>query len=859
MLLLLLLFAHAKNVFWSLFCIFVTCCVLVCLYSIGEPTSQPSGAPSVHPSSQPSLRPILSPTLQPTAQPSRRPFSRPSLQPSTQPTCRPSMNPGSAPTGQPSQSPLGNPSRHPSRQPNARPSHQPTRQPSKQPVPIPTRQPSSQPYTHPSARPSHRPTAQPSKQPIGSPSTIPTDEPTSMPSPTPVSRPSAQPSSLPSLQPSACPSVLPSHKPTSAPLAAPSFAPSRSPTMKPTVPPTKLPTHLPSLCPSAYPTFKPTFVPSAYPTCRPTTTRPSLDPSHTPSAFPTILPSPSPTYSPTPAPTEAPITTQWVSKLSQALAFLSMESVAGASPVIYSEAFVNSEAIAGGCQSWQAFLSQLYQKSLSLPIESMRLIEWTSLTAPVNDTAASVSSTIATADGLSAVLSVLWSSTDSTQSYRSVYAEKGNWVVGICAHPDRAFLYVNQTDTEQSASNYRLLSLSPCASAASTSNSSQCLPLSYLNSARASEGRGVIKVLVAAFPSPEELTPGIQVPIIVWPLPRKMIVQVEVRGKSAGTVYCAAFSLGHTPTSPAEIVMAGNVAAFNGPSIVNVSIASLSPSTKYTIFCLPISLRSPSLSAASFLDTLHSNVTAETACCKNLYVTLTTPTVFTKQSQSDFAHIFLEAPPSRALTVTLSYYLKNTQRIAPFLPQIVNFTAQGPTEVRIALTSIPTAGMGRFYINVAGQSSQEYTAVYPNGNTVLVISSGKLMPAPVLIMAQFSSDGVFVSVSFDSPTDRGGSHVLSTSFPCSLILHFRGSLSTMCQWTTDDSTTVIFPATLLNISVGDKLSTVSDVIRAKCSLANATGCSVWPTTAAKSVRILQPDSPDIPNVVIAAPSVIGTD
>jgi hypothetical protein len=284
---------------------------------VSFPTAQPSSQPQVNPTSLPSSVPSRVPSVQPSSQPVSRPTSQPTAIPSGFPSCVPTIIPSTFPSGQPTSDPSSQPSLkpsvYPSGQPSSAPSDHPTCVPSIQPTSSPSMQPSSIPSLQPSAvpttRPSSTPSINPSSNPTAHPSIIPSVSPSSIPSFVPSRRPSSQPSALPSSFPTSDPSGQPSKKPSCFPSSLPSVAPSSNPSTIPSSLPTIPPSSFPSTSPSTVPTDGPSSQPSSQPFSDPSSkpsTQPSLVPSSIPTHFPTGVPSSQPSNSPSQQPSTVP-------------------------------------------------------------------------------------------------------------------------------------------------------------------------------------------------------------------------------------------------------------------------------------------------------------------------------------------------------------------------------------------------------------------------------------------------------------------------------------------------------------------------------------------------------------------------
>jgi hypothetical protein len=69
-------------------------------------------------------------------------------------------------------------------------------------------------------------------------------------------------------------------------------------------------------------------------------------------------------------------------------------------------------------------------------------------------------------------------------------------------------------------------------------------------------------------------------------------------------------------------------------------------------------------------------------------------------------------------------------------------------------------------------------------STLKILSTATAPDPPKLSSAVFSNDGLKLSVTFDTTTDRGSTKIsnYASSFGCSSILSFIGTSSTSCIW-----------------------------------------------------------------------------
>ena len=174
----------------------------------------------------------------------------------------------------------------------------------------------------------------------------------------------------------------------------------------------------------------------------------------------------------------------------------------------------------------------------------------------------------------------------------------------------------------------------------------------------------------------------------------------------------------------------------------------------------------------------------------------------------------------------------------------------------MALTGIATDGQYVVDVAVFGPSNDEYRVAYSNGNTFEIINAMQEPPAPLLMSAQLSGDGSFLTLTFNSGTNQAGGKG-SSSFNCSSVLAFTGSAASDCQWSSDARSLVLFPGPGVIIDVGDSVTLLSGALKASCPETARESCSGWRFSRETTVTVLPPLIPMLPSVVISAPDSIG--
>lgn len=203
------------------------------------------------------------------------------------------------------------------------------------------------------------------------------------------------------------------------------------------------------------------------------------------------------------------------------------------------------------------------------------------------------------------------------------------------------------------------------------------------------------------------------------------------------------------------------------------------------------------------------------------------------------------------------------RRFKSYLPTVVPTLAptkptQQPTEVP---TMMPTLAPTRRY-----QKPYQLTRV------LSILPLGSPYPAPVLLQAVFSPDGLKLLVTFDVPTDRGRSVIkgFASQFDCGALLIFPAASRLGCQWTSDDTVSVAVssygPAVTsgdpMYVGVGCDMCSVgikTGVVRAACVDSYACGSmNIYPYSKdANTVSMSLSPSPVTPVAALSAIPLIG--
>jgi hypothetical protein len=250
-----------------------------------------------------------------------------------------------------------------------------------------------------------------------------------------------------------------------------------------------------------------------------------------------------------------------------------------------------------------------------------------------------------------------------------------------------------------------------------------------------------------------------------------------------------------------------------------------------------------------------------TVCCKLITVTVQHPaTINIGQEQARAVTVVLEAPPSASLAIAVQYAGRDqssagVQLLPPSL-RYDNRSAVG-TSKDVRLTAL---GAGNFtlVVSVTGPSVDEYRVYYAGSRRLAVLPADATPAVPQLLQAAFSNDGSYVTLSFDSTTDRAG---LYGTLRCNALLQFSGASTVQCQWFSDNQLRIYSAAVGAGaaLGVGANVTLLANTVRARCTDAQrASGqCASYLATASTAVIVAAPSAPTLPSVVISAPSSIG--
>jgi hypothetical protein len=332
---------------------------------------------------------------------------------------------------------------------------------------------------------------------------------------------------------------------------------------------------------------------------------------------------------------------------------------------------------------------------------------------------------------------------------------------------------------------------------------------------------------------------------------------VELDG-SGGTVYCRALADGVVPSSVQAIIGANNFASAVD-SVANVSIGSLSPATAYSVYCA-------TMSKAGKVSTLDEAITNKavvvTLCCRPVAIALTSKSVFASSAVSSLATVTVTTLPAAGSTLTARIVGKAGSgggSTEIFFPANVSFSSTSRKAAALSLLSSSSVGVYNISVKLFGSAAPDYEVVFATSVNQLGIVSASTgeIAAPVLLRAQFSSDGASVTIVFDSATNRASQS--SNLFACSLLFTFTWAARAQCQWSSDATSVAVFPSVWHPLSVGSSIYLMPRKLRAACPASvSASTCDGWSYVKNKTVSLLAPSSPSKPQVLLSLPLAIGS-
>ena len=520
---------------------------------------------------------------------------------------------------------------------------------------------------------------------------------------------------------------------------------------------------------------------------------------------------------PSSAPTSVPSLSrrsQYLYLLQQKLANVSVSS----SYVQYSEVIFDQQFALGGCSQWQSQVSLLPLYASSGVIESINMLSSSDF-GPFTTSSCTTNASIVLDLILRPPIQVV-----------NQQCDQSTWMARTCSN-GKVAVCVN--------------CLNPC--------SVRCQAGTVINPCNSncqSFSEGSDRILTFNFRKPYP-APTIVVGALSSVTQTSATVTLSL--SSNGAVYVGVFATGIRPKSVDDIVQQQQRQSVATAGSVKMMITGLKAASAYDLYFYSVSADGSGLSFASVSATRTS---LYTLCCRNITLSLLSRSVLAGKSLFSALSVSVDAAPFSELSVSLA--LVNTDLDSTsMLPPIVtlnSFNLISSSSITAASTSlVDTLTLSAV---ITGPDANLYSAYFPNGNTIKVIGLENGSPGPKLMSAQISSDGVFVLLQFDAPSNRA--QLGNSLFQCRqvfLLFGLSGKVVAQCRWIS--STTVSMSLSGSNpLNVGDLVSVAGNVLKAECP--TDLNCKRWLYSLPGNVSISLPSVPLVPVVAISAPLVISS-
>jgi hypothetical protein len=332
-------------------------------------------------------------------------------------------------------------------------------------------------------------------------------------------------------------------------------------------------------------------------------------------------------------------------------------------------------------------------------------------------------------------------------------------------------------------------------------------------------------------------------------------VTVVSKLSSSGALYCAA-SRSIVPSSIQLVVAENNVGWTSEGHHVNVTLWALIPSTAYNVYCVT---QSEGV-YANLSQTLENKLSVVTKCCRLVTLSLSVNSAYGSASMPSVGTLSVPSVQSGTLIVTISAALNSSSSEQfVFFPFNSTFTSYSTGSISVAFVGgVVSAGYYNISVKLTGSAASNYAVFFSNENIFRVLSDDESPMVPTLESARFANDGSFVSIVFNSATNKGGIRSAGR-FVCSQIFECEGCDIANCQWSSDNTTIIMYPGPSSSLVIGGFISLMANKIQAGCpsSVATAT-CKSWSYLNATTAVILAPTSQITPAVVMSLPTNIGS-
>lgn len=494
---------------------------------------------------------------------------------------------------------------------------------------------------------------------------------------------------------------------------------------------------------------------------------------------------------------------------------------------VYYDIITNGVEGLGSCREWNVFSTDELQTTL---------IGYTPVVmkmASTDQVTSAIEPSVVICDNPAVVAFILNGlSTSATSQILNSTCKGHEWKAGNCGGSDGRFICVDCED--------------PCSSSSTTIPAYDLRCRSGL-----STSANRMQVLILEF-NDASVSPAL-IALSVSPNGNSKLIATFATDGTPGSIVCAAYqsSVHRIPLTAESLLVNGQLKSLNG-SHGQYVISSLIPSTTYDVYCATLSTFGAPLGIERVKQLKRST---STSCCRDLHVSLITPSVTAAQDSSNVLSVSTDVLPGSAMKVHINAIDSGGVIRYIFDPSVVLLSTASTSKVNFIAVKRSGAGLYRVNITLQGSTASKYSISFASGNYLSVLSSDDEPVPPVLKSARFSDDGTGVLVAFDSPTDRAG---YRNYFECSNVFQITPAASTSCLWTSDSNVKLLGT----NVAeIGTFINVKMNTIKAKCLYINGyvnPACKKWAySNATIKIRVAEATTPIIPRVKILAPSQIG--
>ena len=336
-------------------------------------------------------------------------------------------------------------------------------------------------------------------------------------------------------------------------------------------------------------------------------------------------------------------------------------------------------------------------------------------------------------------------------------------------------------------------------------------------------------------------------------------VLVTFKPTNSIAIFAGIFQKANSPASLKNILDQHKKLVLRLTAINTLSFSNLIPLMDYSIYFYVQS----SNYNATFSEILQSRRNISTSCCREISFSSQLLKILEGTDYLNFFSFTVNGLPKHSLQISYRFLNTKTNAIiaSSTVPSSLSIPtiSEGSTQLTSSsfISSLNRLAAGNYSVSLilSGVEAAFYQLSGPI--QLQVISTNFPLPAPAFRSCIFSNDGLLLSISFDTSTNRGG-YSIGQSFSCAKLLDFSCSNRSTCQWTSDTSISAsIYPADEC-AGPGSSIRLASSaIIKAKCPLTACSNYATWPITSLSSSMIIsRPVSPVEPTIVLNIPPVL---